>query len=628
MNEPGRQRKILALSLAGLLAVLIIATFLSSNNNSGQQEEATQDAVNSPVTITTTAPLLPCRDASPVELDLTVSTEKSELLEQFAERYNQIGRLDDGRCVEVLVSKVTSGLAQSSLAAGWESAGPEGVPKPQAWSPTSSIWAGLLEQRWQEQDETPTDENGGALLDQLGSVAQSPMSIAMRKPMAEALGWPDEPIGWNDVLGLIDAEGGWASVGHPEWGDFTMGKDNPLRSTSGMAASVAAYYAAPGRPAEITLDHVADPDVREFVAGVERGVIRYSDEATKFLARLAEAEAQASPDDAPFISAALIQEQLVYLYNTGNPRGERLVVENGGGEPPAVTLVAISPADGTLMMDHPFVLLPWASNDQREVAEGFHDFILQPEQQNEFLNWGFRDANGVAGDLLANKIDLPTKERPTVVEAPSADIVRRILDDWSELRKKVRVLIVYDVSGTMEFEVAPNRTRNQAAQEAAIASLNELSNDDEVGLWLFSDESRWGALPYSEVVRPAAIRTGKAALVDAIDNIFVGGDTALYRTIRAATSELRENYDSELINTILVLSDGENDDRDDDLAQLIADLDAGTTEEPVRVFAIAFDKDSDLRTLTQIAEATGGAAFDARDPDTIEDVFIDVISNF
>ncbi len=642
MSEPGRRNRAVALSLFVAILALIVANFVFGQTDAvnGEEDVAGPVADSTTTTPPTTQPLPPCSQVGRVELNLTVSTEKSELLDQLADRYNQVGRVDDNRCVEVIVSKVTSGQAQESLLQGWEANIPETerVPKPDAWAPTSSIWATLLEYEWAQAGETPPDENGGQVLDQLGSMAESPLTIAMREPMAEALGWPETPIGWRDVLELINNPDGWASVNHPEWGRFTLGKDNPRRSTSGMAATIAAFYAGSGSPDEITLEQVQDPQTREFVSGVERGVERYSDEATKFLARMAAAEAELSPNDVPFISAALIQEQLVYLYNTGNPTGQAALVVDGGGDRPRVPLVAISPVDGTLMMDHPFVVLPWASPAQRQVAEGFYRFILQPEQQSEFPRWGFREANGVAGELLVAENVVRYTARPPVVDNPAAEVVKAVLDSWDVLRKRVRLLILYDVSGSMTAAVRDDRTglqtnRHELAKPAVSEGIDFLSPDDEVGIWLFSDESRFGSLPYVEWIPPSRIGPGEENIKRAIQEIGIGGDTALYRTILTATRTVRDDYDSELINAILVLSDGENDDggsqtNEEKLEALLNDLEAEAGAEPIRVFAIAYGKDSDLAILREIAELTGGAAYNAQDANTIRDVFVDVVSNF
>ncbi len=102
--------------------------------------------------------------------------------------------------------------------------------------------------------------------------------------------------------------------------------------------------------------------------------------------------------------------------------------------------------------------------------------------------------------------------------------------------------------------------------------------------------------------------------------------TPLYTAIERSVVEMRADLDPERINGIVVLSDGRNEDpRNSDLDGLLRELDS---ELNVRVFPIAYGADADLDTLTQIAEASRAAVYDASDPLTIDKVFVSVISNF
>ena len=61
-----------------------------------------------------------------------------------------------------------------------------------------------------------------------------PTGFAMWRPMAEALGWPDKPIGWKQIVELAGDPQGWAKYGHPEWGQFTFGHAHPEQSSTGF----------------------------------------------------------------------------------------------------------------------------------------------------------------------------------------------------------------------------------------------------------------------------------------------------------------------------------------------------------------------------------------------------------
>ena len=48
----------------------------------------------------------------------------------------------------------------------------------------------------------------------LEHVAETPLTIAMPKPMALVLGWPSKPIGWSDILSLARDSAGWSAKDH------------------------------------------------------------------------------------------------------------------------------------------------------------------------------------------------------------------------------------------------------------------------------------------------------------------------------------------------------------------------------------------------------------------------------
>jgi Ca-activated chloride channel family protein len=557
-----------------------------------------------------------------VRIEVSSSTEKGDLLAELASRYNNAGRTFGGRCAGVSVHKKTSGAAMEAIAAGWDPAR-DGGPVPQVWAPSSSLWLGLLRERGAARDRAAPLAGDDA---DVPSIAQSPLTIGMPKPMAEALGWPDKPLGWADVLALASDPRGWAAHGHPEWGRFTLGKDNPHLSTSGLAATVAAYYAASGKSSDLTAADLSRPEVAGFVRGVEASVVHYADDAVKFLANLAEADAQGRSTS--YVSAVAMQEQLLFLYDEGAPDGDPAQI--GKGRKPRVPLVAVHPKDGTLMFDHPYVTLASASAEQRAAAADFLDFLRQPAQQQRFAATGFRDYQGRAGAALSAAIGLPGGQPAlSLIDPPSPQVLSRMLSGWDDLRKKAQVLLVIDVSGSMDESAGGGRSRLEAAKRAAIDGLTRLHPDDEVSLWTFSTPLGGATRPYTEVVPFAPMRANAERLRSAIGGLHPEGGTALYTTVRAAQQSMIAQYEPDRINAVVVLTDGRNEyPRDNDLDALLRDVNADSLERSVRVFAIAFGDKSDLTTLSSIARASRAAAYDARNPSSINDVFVSVLSNF
>ena len=74
----------------------------------------------------------------------------------------------------------------------------------------------------------------------------TPLVIAMPQPMAEALGCPDEPLGFADLAALAKTPRAGPRR-PPRVGPFRLGKTNPNYSTSGLNFTIAEYYAATGK---------------------------------------------------------------------------------------------------------------------------------------------------------------------------------------------------------------------------------------------------------------------------------------------------------------------------------------------------------------------------------------------
>ncbi|MEV4823277.1 extracellular solute-binding protein [Micromonospora sp. NPDC049274] len=547
-------------------------------------------------------------------LQVNSSTEKAALLVELAQRYNRSDRsIDGGGCAQVHVSALNSGKATEALATGWTHTG---LPQPQVWLPTSSLWTGqlrLLDKAAGRELQTP---------DHYPSIANSPLVIAMPQPKAELLRQRG-PLGWGEILGLSGRDG-WAGFGKPEWGRFTFGKDNPNLSTSGLAATIATYYAAVQRSSDLTRSDLADPAVTQFVRRIEANVSHYSDDSVDLLRSLAEADLAGGAGSTDDMSAIVLQEELVDLYNTGalSPRQDG----QERGRRPNVPLVAIHPKEGTFNLDHPFVVLPSADQRQRAAAADFQKFLTEDAQQKSFARLGFRDHERRASAELLASVGAEPSGGLSYFDPPDPQVVGAMLDGWRTLRKKANILIALDTSGSMQTMVG-TRTRFQVASAAAGKGLALLNSEDRVGLLSFSSETpKRPKGPYRTEV--PLDEFDQKRINSKIAGLHVEGGTALYATVRAAHRELVERYDPQRINAIVVLTDGKNEySKDNDLARLLAEV-ALDPKRPVKVFCIAFDRESDFATLDQIAKASSGKAFDATDPAKIDEAFVKLVSSF
>ena len=566
-------------------------------------------------------------DPDCVTVDMAVSPEKVTLLTDLAETFNDSDAKVDGQCVSVRITRKSSGAAATLLTKGWPDPEANG-PQPVIWSPAASGWAAIV-----------NEEVGRTLAPAGRPFMQTPLVIAMPQPMAEALGYPETPIGFTDIVALANDPEGWAKYGHPEWGQFKLGKTNPNFSTSGLNFTVAEYYAATGKSSGLTVEDLARPEVEEFARSVEQAVVHYGDITGTFLSNWFRADARGTA--LTYTSAVAVEEKSIIDYNSGNPDGELSPGETP--RPPKVPLVAIYPKEGTLYSDNPFMVLDaeWVTEEQKQAAALFEEYVQQPENQARVLEYGFRPGNtsvAVGAPIVpANGVD-PTQPQ-NVLDVPDPEVLVRVLDAWEQQRKSAQVLLVIDVSGSMGDPAGEgtSATKLELARDAASAALDQFKDSDQVGLRIFTTD-------IGDVIGETSIDLVPVAPMDEgqrselrgqIEGLFPQNGTPLYQATQDATELIRDSYDPSLINAVVLLTDGVNDDGDptddaDQLDELIQTLRGGegANAKAVRVFPIAYGDDADTATLRRIAEASNGALYVASNPATINDVFTAVVSNF
>jgi len=516
------------------------------------------------------------------------------------------------------VRSKSSGIAMQALAAGWNEA--TDGPRPDVWTPAASGWVNLLRVN-AKGDSASIVPDGDTQ-----SIANAPLVVAMPKPMAEALGWPAKPIGWKDLAALATDPAGWAKYGHPEWGKFRLGKTNPNISTAGLNATIGAYYAATGTSSDLTAAALDKPEARQFVTNIEQAIVHYGDNTLTFLTNLQKADDKGAA--LSYISAVTVEESSLIGYNQGNPTNDPAKV--GQHAPPKVPLVAIYPSDGTLNSDHPFVTLNWADPTRKQIATDFLGYLRGQESQDRFLNLGFRTFESKPGPQATEANGVQPDAKISYLRPPAPTVLAKMLTTWTELRKKANVLLVVDVSGSMGEEVAgTGKNKIDLAKQAAIDALGQFVPRDQVGLWQFSTKLD-GDKDYQELVPVGPLGAqGKETLAMRLSGLIPQAGTGLYDSSLAGYEYMKARIDPSAINAVVVLTDGRNEDPGGvDLQHLLPQLQSEGTGDTVRLFTIAYGADADQDVLRQIAEATSGSEYDSSKPDSINQVFTSVISNF
>jgi Ca-activated chloride channel family protein len=604
MSQTKSKMPLIVAAVVGILLILLVWVIFGGGGGSGGTAGSSGSGAGGDCTTVTVA----------------ASSEKAGLLKELAADYNGQGREADGRCVQVQVDSIASGAAAQALVAGWD----EQVdgPRPTVWSPASSSWAPLVEQGLADRDKP------NVIPAQRESIAQTPLVIAMPRPMAEALGWPDKQIGWGDLAALAKSPKGWADKGHPEWGRFKLGKTNPYYSTSGLNATIASYYAATGLSSDLSAKNVADAKTQQFVKNLESSVVHYGDTTLTFLDNMArEAE---KGQGLTYVSAVTVEEKSVLDYNRGNPTGDPATL---GQQPePNVPLVAVYPSDGTLVSDNPWMVLDatWVTDAERAGAADFLSWVRESDQQRRFTDAGFRTFEGEPGDVIRPDNGLLPEGPATVIAPPAPSVLAAVQKSWDRLRKRAHVLLVLDVSGSMGEPVpGAGATKLKLAQDAAVGALDAFAKDDDVGLWAFSTNLGDNGEPYRELVPVGPAAQTVPQMKKDISRMVADGGTALYATLRQAQAASLKDLDTSRINAIVLLSDGRNEyPADTDLDGLLRQVTGESVDTSVRIFTIGYGGQADIASLTAIADASRGQYYEATDPASIDKVMVSVLSNF
>ncbi|NLG55222.1 MAG: VWA domain-containing protein, partial [Rhodococcus sp.] len=291
-------------------------------------------------------------------------------------------------------------------------------------------------------------------------------------------------------------------------------------------------------------------------------------------------------------------------------------------------LVESVPQSGTIFLDYPLVVTSTAEGVD-DAARAFGDVLASTRGTEILADHGLR-----GGDRAPLPNGRGVGEVPVLLMGDT-EKVTSTLANYSVLAKPSRALVVQDVSGSMNY-AAGDRTRAELAAEAAETGTRLFPDTAELGLWFFST-AHSGSIDYTEIVpiRSLGATVGSAThrevVVDGLRTLpdSIGGGTALYDTVLAAFREVQRGYDPAFVNSVIVMTDGANEDYDSiGLDELLATLRAEQDPmRPVIVVTIGLTQDADALVLEQISAATGGTSYVARTPAEIPTVFADALES-
>jgi len=269
-------------------------------------------------------------------------------------------------------------------------------------------------------------------------------------------------------------------------------------------------------------------------------VEHYGNTAATFMSNLALADEQGAA--MAYMSAIAVEEKQLWDYNRNARR--------------QVQLAAIYPSEGTLVADHPYVVLraPWVDDAKRRAAAAFLAYLQAPERQERFRAEGYRDDEGRGGPELTTAWGTLPAGPSIILPAPSPEALAEVEGSWKDVRKRARVLMVLDVSGSM------SGTKIDLMRRGASAGLRLFLDDDELGIWAFSSQR-------TEIAPIGAVGPRRDALDGSIGRLIATGGTRLYDSTYEAARELSAHVDPHRITAVVVLTDGVNTDGNGDIVE-------------------------------------------------------------
>src|SRR5262245_12335936 len=408
-------------------------------------------------------------DSNTVELVFTYGSEKQGWIEDVTKSFNEGENKTGGKRIKVTAIPMGSGECIDELLTGKR--------KAHLTSPASGAYVEIGNGRSQAKDKTD-------LIGPVQNLVLSPVVIAMWKSMADRLRKDGKEIGWADVQNLARDPKGWDAVGAPQWGEFRFAHTHPLYSNSGLIAVLAEVYAATGKTRGLTLDDLKEAKVGKYLEELERSVVHYGSSTGFFGKKMVENGKQ-------YLHAAVLYENMVIESYDKKLRDP---------------LVAIYPKEGTFWSDHPIgvVQRDWVSDEHKEAARVYIEYLRAKPQQVKAMKYGFRPADEkIPLDAPLDPAHGVNPEEPKkLMRVPTADVLEGVLGLWRKHKKPSRVVLVMDTSGSMQA-----MRKMESAQDAARELVDSLTDRDQLSLLAFSDRLAW---VHKEAVRMDAAGKKKA----------------------------------------------------------------------------------------------------------------------
>ncbi len=457
------------------------------------------------------------------------------------------------------------------------------VARPTLFAPSVSTWLALANYR-----------AGRDLFNmaEVQPIAYTPVVMAIWESrltaIRDAIG--SGRVGWADLMDVLASPNGWRDYGIADGRRAVFyGHTDPRSSSTGLSALIMAYYAAAradgfsGRRLETA--QVNDPEVQAGVRAIEQLIRHYSTRTDDYLDYIA-----LGSDYVDLV--ALEEVDLLYLNGAFSSAGFAPTFT------PPERLVALYPEEGTLWHERPIGIPDgdWVTAEQRDAAQTFIRYLQSPDVQRAIMQRGFRpviDTVPLAAPFVP-EYGVDPNEPSTLLAMPSAETIVAIQQSWGLVKKRADVMLLIDISGSMNDE-----NRIVEARDAAQRFIDTMDPGNRVGLATFSSQIRVR-------VPIQLLETNAETLRLQIRNLNAEGGTELYAAVSEIVTGMNQRTDTDRMRAVIVLSDGQDTgERGVTLADAVrAITDSQDSVNPVIVIPLAYGSDADLTALTDLARAS------------------------
>lgn len=427
--------------------------------------------------------------------------------------------------------------------------------------PASSLWIEL------------GDSEGR--VEHITSIMTSPVVFAIRRNLAEELGFVGTPVRIADILTAIEA------------GRLSFMMPSATQTTSGAIAYLGFLSALSGTPDVLTMDRLRseglEPRIRSILEGVHR-----------------------SSGSSEWLKELMVESNYDAMVNY-----ETLVLETNrellsrDREP----LYVVYPADGTMTADFPLGFLDRGRNGKEETFLKLREYLLTPEVQAGITAMGNRTPGGsAAGEIFDPDWGIKTGPVRSRRELPAAEVTVEALNLYQTLFRKPSLSI---------FCLDYSESMGDRGIEELHEAMDILLDQKKAGRYLIQtgEEDITVVIPFSSTVRDIWTVRGNDPgdlnnLLRKIIELPPGGPTDIYTPVITGLNLVSALEDfSSYVPAILLMTDGESNEGRT-YTHLRNAWNTYTVDVPV--FSIMFGAAVESR-LEEISSLTRGRVFNGRE---------------